>query len=429
MASISNRNGYRLIQFALAGERPTIRLGKMSEKAAVAIRNHIEALVASKISGQPVVSTTASWIPTVGEPIFGRLVKAGLLQPKKEDTTCDIPTFVVRYLGEMPDAKPHTVMNMNQTKRVLKDYFGDRTLQSVTSSDAAAFQKYLISEGYAEATYRRHLGRCRQIWRAATKRGLYSGENPFCELSTVVRANKDRQRFIPSEIVERCIAAAPDAQWKLIIALSRYGGLRTPSETLALTWDCIDWVRGRIRVPSPKTEHHAGRDFRVIPMFPELRQRLLDVQAEATPGTPWVITRYREAKCNLRSQFLKIIHRAGVEPWPKLFHNLRASRQTELAENFPMQVVCKWIGNSQAIALEHYLTINDAHFEKALGAPALQKALQKALQQSPVATCNEVKASDEILQKPKDLQVFSDTCSDVHKNPIPPTGFEPVYAD
>src|SRR5436305_6668827 len=29
--------------------------------------------------------------------------------------------------------------------------------------------------------------------------------------------------------------------------------------------------------------------------------------------------------CNLRTQFLKIIRRAGLTPWPRLFHNLRAS--------------------------------------------------------------------------------------------------------
>ena len=35
---------------------------------------------------------------------------------------------------------------------------------------------------------------------------------------------------------------------------------------------------------------------------------------------------------NLRSQFMKILARAGVKPWPKLFHNLRGTRQTELSE-------------------------------------------------------------------------------------------------
>ena len=68
---------------------------------------------------------------------------------------------------------------------------------------------------------------------------------------------------------------------------------------------------------------------------------------------------------NLRTQLQRIIRRAGLKPWPKLFHNLRATRETELAEEYPLHVVCAWIGNSKAIAAKHYLQVNDAHFEQA----------------------------------------------------------------
>ena len=43
---------------------------------------------------------------------------------------------------------------------------------------------------------------------------------------------------------------------------------------------------------------------------------------------------------NLRTQLMRILRRAGVATWPKLFHNLRASRETELAATFPLHVVC-----------------------------------------------------------------------------------------
>lgn len=69
----------------------------------------------------------------------------------------------------------------------------------------------------------------------------------------------------------------------------------------------------------------------------------------------------------------RIIERAGVVPWPKVFHNLRASRQTELAERYPIHVVCAWLGNSEPIAKEHYLQVTEAHCEE-----AAQKAAQSA---------------------------------------------------
>ena len=52
--------------------------------------------------------------------------------------------------------------------------------------------------------------------------------------------------------------------------------------------------------------------------------------------------------------------------WPKLFHNLRASRQTELTARFPLHVVCGWIGNSAPIADKHYLQITDDHYADAV---------------------------------------------------------------
>ena len=55
---------------------------------------------------------------------------------------------------------------------------------------------------------------------------------------------------------------------------------------------------------------------------------------------------------------------------PKLWQNLRATRQTELAETFPIHVVCDWIGNSRAVAQEHYLQVTDEHFEAAQNAHA-----------------------------------------------------------
>ncbi len=63
---------------------------------------------------------------------------------------------------------------------------------------------------------------------------------------------------------------------------------------------------------------------------------------------------------------MQIIKRAGLKPWPKPFQNLRSTRETELMEKFPAHVVCGWIGNSEAIALKHYLQVTDDHFERAV---------------------------------------------------------------
>src|SRR5215217_790850 len=192
-------------------------------------------------------------------------------------------------------------------------------------------------------------------------------DNPFDGVKAGSQQNRSRQYFISIEDAAKVLEACPDAQWKLLFALSRYGGLRCPSEHLALKWADVNWEHGRIRVPSPKTEHHEGKESRMIPLFPELRPYLLQAFEEAEPGTEYVITRYRDAASNLRTQFGRIIRKAGLEVWPKPWHNLRSTRQTELAERYPIHFVCQWIGNSRAVAQEHYLQVTDAHFTQASG--------------------------------------------------------------
>jgi integrase len=191
-------------------------------------------------------------------------------------------------------------------------------------------------------------------------------ENPFGDMrGCAVQANRARDYLITREEAYMVIDACPDAQWRLLFALSRFGGLRCPSEHVGLMWQDVDWARNQILVRSPKTEHHPGGESRWLPLFPELRPYLEEVFDQAEPGTEYVITRYRDRNSNLRTQLERIIAKAGLKPWPKLFQNLRASRETELAEHWPEHVACAWIGNSRAVARKHYLQITEEHFEQA----------------------------------------------------------------
>src|SRR5690606_2954487 len=128
---------------------------------------------------------------------------------------------------------------------------------------------------------------------------------------------------------------------------------------------------------SPKTEHHPGKECRIIPLFPELVPILREVAELAPDGAIYVVDEQMRASaqgqagwrnCNLRTTFERIVKRAGLKPWRSLFHSLRSSRQTELAERFPSHVVCAWLGNSEDVARKHYYQVTDAHFAEAIGA-------------------------------------------------------------
>ena len=101
-------------------------------------------------------------------------------------------------------------------------------------------------------------------------------------------------------------------------------------------------------------------------MFPELQPYLQEAFELASPGAEEVISRYRKSNANLRTQLLRILRKAGVEPWPRLFQNLRATRETELADAFPLHVVTTWLGNTPKVADKHYLQVTPEHYALAV---------------------------------------------------------------
>jgi hypothetical protein len=69
---------------------------------------------------------------------------------------------------------------------------------------------------------------------------------------------------------------------------------------------------------------------------------------------------------NLRTGLTRLLRQAGIAPWPKLFHNLRASCETDLMQQHPIHVVTAWLGNTPQIAITHYLQTQESDFAKAI---------------------------------------------------------------
>jgi hypothetical protein len=52
---------------------------------------------------------------------------------------------------------------------------------------------------------------------------------------------------------------------------------------------------------------------------------------------------------------------------PLLFHAMWTSGQTELQREFPLHVVCSWLGNSPRIAQQSYLLVTEDDLARAAG--------------------------------------------------------------
>jgi hypothetical protein len=199
---------------------------------------------------------------------------------------------------------------------------------------------------------------------------------------------------------------------------------------LALRWSDVDWKADRLRIESSKT------GLRFCPMFPEIRKAIDQAQYVAPDGAVWCITRYWGGLANLRTQFGRILERAGVVPWPKPFVNLRSTRRTELQEMFPDHVVNSWLGHSGAVAAKHYLQVTDEHWSRAAEpvpplSPSKGQIYGKNVNSrspigSPIAADPGPSSESADIKKPRENPGFDGSRWLPDSNEMTPTGIEPV---
>lgn len=389
MASVSRqRNGNWVVQFkkldaARPRERGTVRIGKMSAKQAGAFRDRVEELFAARTSGCPWSIGLAEWVRDLPENLAQQLAGYGLMPPRQR---LRLGPFIAQYIEGRHDVKPASKTVWRQGERSLIEYFGaDCLAEHVTPVEAEAFKNRLLEGKLRPYTVRKRLQSAKMFFNAMKRRGAIK-DNPFDGVTVAAVVDESRNVYVPRADAIKVMEACQDAEWRLILALCRFGGLRCPTEVLSLRWEHIDWKRERITVISPKTAHHPRGGQRQIPLFSELVQPLRDALAERLGGSVHVIARHRSQaesaagwrNSNLRTALQRFIERAGLNPWPKPFHALRASFETDLIENkTPIQTAAKWLGHSPRVAVESYLRDMPHHDDQAARGDALHQALHQ----------------------------------------------------
>lgn len=381
MASICKKpNGRKEIQFVGHDQkRKTLRLGKVPMKTAEGVKVKVEHLLAHRITKHALDKSTAHWLSEIEPELRKRLVGVGLIDERESTRLEDYceSYYEMRASGN----KPNTQKKYRNALSYLYDYFGkDTLLKDITPGDCDEWRVWLgkktdTKKKLAENTVRKHCAVAKVFFNNAVRKRLID-ENPFSDLKSTSIPNKSREYFVTQEETDKVLEACPDAEWRLIVALARYGGLRTPSEHYALRWEDVLFAEGRFCVTSPKTERFSGKESRMVPIFPQLLPYFEDCRELAGDDAEYVIVRHRHGSCNLRTAMQKIVKRAGLNQWPRLFQNLRSSRETELlSEGFQLQTVVAWLGNSPTVALNSYLQVREEDYQKATQNPTQQPAV------------------------------------------------------
>ena len=384
MASLSrNQAGNILAQFVGAdGKRRSLRIGKHNDRNAARLQDRFEALVTSMKMGTPLDDHTQQWLVTIADtPLAKQLERAGLI---KKQLKLTLEAFIDEYMAfKGQKLKPTTLATLKQTRRRITKFLGTKVnISDVTEADAEKYQVFLsLQEKLSDATVARDCKRCREIFEYAKKSRIIK-ENPFASLKLPSQENKERMFTITPEMATKVLDACPSLEWKLIFAMARYGGIRMPSELVKLRWQDILWSENKIIIHSPKTAHQ-GKPTRIIPLFPELKP-LLEQAYDAAPEGSVNVIKHCQGTKNYRKGLKEIILKAGLLPWPKLFNNLRSTRETELAKTYSLQAATAWIGNTPKIALGHYLQVTEQEWQNATITDAKSDAVDAYLMHIPV---------------------------------------------
>jgi hypothetical protein len=429
MAYLRKKKGARgttweVLFYVASPKRHTVRLGRANERIANTAKIRIEALVAAKVAGHSLDAETAAWVACLHDVIHQRVAQAGLVEQRSRSKQDDpsaprLARHIEKYIASRAKLKPNTLRNYETTKRLLTEYFGnERLLRSIHTGHAKDYREWLVSK-YSPATVSREIKRARQFFEYA-KDCRVIDENPFAKVKAGSQKNTKRKHFVDPGAIEKVLAACADNNWRLVIVLTRFCGLRIPSEVSRLKWGDIDWHSRRIMIRVPKKEHLDGHEMRFVPIFAEVEPYLRQAFDEAPAGSVHVLPERFHREGYVYAGILRAIERAGVTRWPKLLVNLRASRETELMKQDPAHLVHAWIGNSEKVAEDHYLMPTDEDFLRAASRPSAIATPDPT--PSTLATARQASSSE--MQTAVSPAFASDTAVSV-----PPRGVEPRFSD
>ena len=354
---------YRMILKTRGYPQTVIQLSaaRYTENDAQQLAGILGAIIDEYNGGQKVKPETVAFLDLFPD-VKRRLIEKGFIAAVKEKLAVEI--WEEYAAAKYPDFKEYTILHKEQARRRFFEFFApDMRANELTKRHAFALASWLqgkIDAGrLAEATAATFISDVKTVFKWAKDEETLE-KNPFEVLKKGATANPARRRYVEIGTLEKLLDACPSREWQTLLLLGRRLGLRIPSESNALKWADVDLENGAIQIHAPKTERHKNKGTRTAPLFPDLLEalrQLKDEQRRSGEQSPFVLPTVRGANINLRTAFERIIYNAGVEKWPRIFQNLRASAATDISETFGEQSEAAWVGHSPEIAKKHYLMI------------------------------------------------------------------------
>lgn len=260
-----------------------------------------------------------------------------------------------------PLAKANKSFQSCNTERCLYKWvepvIGNKPLSKISPLHLERIKKNMADAGRAPRTIHYALALIRQVFNLARTLNLHEGQNPVNQVKKP-RADNRRVRFLSREEAERLLTELRDSgldQLHDMSLLALYCGLRA-GEIFNLSWDCIDFERGSVRLKDTKS----GRG-RVVFMTDRVKG-MFERRSESADGRGLVFpARTGSRAVEVSNAFAAVVERMGFNRGIEdrrdkvVFHTLRHTFASWLVENgVDLFTVKELLGHSSLSMTERY---------------------------------------------------------------------------
>ncbi len=290
--------------------------------------------------------------------LLQQLIASHTLVPAGRDLgpSPTLASWLERYLEiRQPELDAATLTIHSRACDLLSQFFVPTIkLEDMTRSGGTDWRAWLAGQ-LGESTVCKYVRAAKVIFKRAIAEQLSSSSPVEHLVGTAPIADSCDRRLVP--LIDVLSAMGAGDEIGTMIGLCYFAGLRR-SEAIHLRWRDVDLENGRITIVPRGGKATTKQRRREVRLEGELAE-LLRHPGQGDDTVLGLLERGRDGLVNrlLRAACTK----AEVDAFT--FQQLRQSRDTLWHSVYPSHVACSWLGHSEAVARQHYLSIPEEFYE------------------------------------------------------------------
>jgi integrase len=270
--------------------------------------------------------------------------------------------------------KPATVAFYKSTTKDFLAFLGERAdkhIEAITSQDIRAFRDSVVKKGRTAKTANHKLKCLRSVFGDAVKVSALL-HNPAAPVKQLDEKDSTPRLPFTAKEVSGLVKAAPSADWKGLILLGAFAGMRL-GDASTLKAGNVDLARSVLQFTPQKTDRK--RKVVEMPLHPELQAFFNEIKLSPFPGTPIFPTLEKvtpAGRNGLSAKFRAIMEEAKVDRHltrrtadgaardtaSRSFHSLRHTFTSMLANaDVPEEVRMRMTGHTETTTHQIYTSL------------------------------------------------------------------------